>query len=406
MFKKLVFTVFILVFAATGISAQLVEPQHEDRIKKLEQELVQLQENLFRTDSLYYTRAYNNGMEGLFVFDKLYGEAEQFYSSVAQSSFLLKLMNVNNPSSLELRKRIMGDLQQMIESKIADITGSDTARKRNFFSVLRNIFSNPLIQGVASIVPIGTPVMNILSAISSVVSPRLKVEKNAIGGVKNVTLDIESMLNESPLKDIGNKIMPYLSFYDTLYAMNNDYNREIEYSRNQAIEIRKFVYQQEEQLKLLTGWKAGQPLNLTIGLFNALYISPAELRTKGNDLAAQRLKADSLNETAAMVIHEYNRLKNLKASAATNFYNFKTKYLAVLKIYAGKSALFQQYLEPIITQITDADKINPEVSGANFNIKYNFPAASEFQLPLIEKLFFKYLSKDEGSNDKMKKIIF
>ena len=406
MFKKLVFTVFILVFAATGISAQLVEPQHEDRIKKLEQELVQLQENLFRTDSLYYTRAYNNGMEGLFVFDKLYGEAEQFYSSVAQSSFLLKLMNVNNPSSLELRKRIMGDLQQMIESKIADITGSDTARKRNFFSVLRNIFSNPLVQGVASIVPIGTPVMNILSAISSVVSPRLKVEKNAIGGVKNVTLDIESMLSESPLKDIGNKIMPYFSFYDTLYAMNNDYNREIEYSRNQAIEIRKFVYQQEEQLKLLTGWKAGQPLNLTIGLFNALYINPAELRTKGNDLAAQRLKADSLNETAAMVIHEYNRLINLKASAATAFYNFKTKYLAVLKLYAGKSALFQQYLEPIITQITDADKINSEVSSANFNIKYNFPAASEFQLPLIEKLFFKYLSKDEGSNDKMKKIIF
>ena len=200
--------------------------------------------------------------------------------------------------------------------------------------------------------------------------------------------------------------MPYLSFYDTLYAMNNDYNREIEYSRNQAIEIRKFVYQQEEQLKLLTGWKAGQPLNLTIGLFNALYINPAELRTKGNDLAAQRLKADSLNETAAMVIHEYNRLINLKASAATAFYNFKTKYLAVLKLYAGKSALFQQYLEPIITQITDADKINSEVSSANFNIKYNFPAASEFQLPLIEKLFFKYLSKDEGSNDKMKKIIF
>jgi hypothetical protein len=409
MMNNLRITILLAVFISGMANAQVLDPLHEDRIKKLESDLVQLRENMFQTDSMYYARAYNTGLEGVFAFDKLYSETELFHGTLTQSSLLLKLMNVNNPASFELRKKIMTDLRQMIESKIADITGTDTARKRNFFSVVRNIFNNPLIQSAAAIVPIGAPVMQILSAVSSVVAPRVKVEKNSIGGVKNVLLDIEGMLNESPLRDIANRIMPYLSFYDSLYAMNNDFNREMEFIRNTAGDIRKSVYGHARNLNELIGWKQSESLNLAIGRFNAVYTSPDKLRTQQLDIAKERFKADMLFETAAPVLQEYKRLADLRSAYEYSFSGFEKKYLAVLKKYAAKNNLFKEYLDPVIADLTPLQaEVDPNVvvSAPLIMQNSNIPAANGYQEELLQKFYFKYQQNNEGSSGYIKKVIF
>lgn len=404
--KKASAIVLIFLFISNIVAAQVPDPQYDERIKKLEQEIVRLQDNIFRTDSLYYTKAYNNGLEGLFVFDKLYGESAMFSSSLNQSALLLKLMNVNNPASLELRKRIIADLQQMIESKVGELAGSDTARKRNLFGVIRNIFNNPLVQTAASFIPVGAQVVQVISSISSIVTPKLKIEKNALGAVKNVMLDVENMLSESPLKEIGNKIMPYLNFYDSLFVMNNDFNREMEYLRNEAVNIRNTVYQIVPGMQTLTGWRNGQSLNVLIGQFNVRYTNPVEIRSKLNEMAEQRLKADSLNETATLVLHQYQLLTNLRVSYEMAFSGFKAKYLAVLRRYAAKNDLLKQYLEPIIAQLAPPDNGNVIVSSPLMKFDINLPAATPEQQRKIEILMFKYRSQNDQEPEEIKKLIF
>lgn len=404
--KKASAIVLIFLFISNIVAAQVPDPQYDERIKKLEQEIVRLEDNMFRADSLYYTKAYNNGLEGLFVFDKLYGESAMFSSSLNQSALLLKLMNVNNPASLELRKRIIADLQQMIESKVGELTGSDTARKRNLFGVIRNIFNNPLVQTAASFIPVGAQVVQVISSISSIVTPKLKIEKNALGAVKNVMLDVENMLSESPLKEIGNKIMPYLNFYDSLFVMNNDFNREMEYLRNEAVNIRNTVYQIIPGMQSLTGWRSGQSLNVLIGQFNVRYTNPVEIRSKLNEMAEQRLKADSLNETATLALQQYQLLNNLKISYEMAFSGFKTKYLAVLRRYAAKNDLLKQYLEPIIAQLAPQDNGNIIVSSPLMKFDINLPAATPEQQRKIEMLMFKYRSQNDQEPEEIKKLIF
>ncbi|MBL7728037.1 MAG: hypothetical protein JNM68_10140 [Dinghuibacter sp.] len=404
---------FITMLAICSIApAQLPDTQQEERIKKLETELLQLQENIFAADSVHYAKAYATGLEGVFAFDKLYSEAAMFGSNLSQSSFLLKLMNVNNPSSLELRKRILGDLQQMIESKIADISGPDTVRKRNFFTVVRNIFNNPFVQTAAAIVPIATPVMNVLSAVSSVIAPKVKVEKNGLGAVKNVLLDIEGMLNESPLKDIGNRIMPYLSFYDTLQHLNNEFTRDMAYIRNTTIDIQKSVNRFARQYQELLNWKPGELLNLAIGRLNNAYVSPDQLRTKRTEAAAERIKAELLYETAIPVIQELQRLRELRNNYNDAFSSFGKKYLAVLKKYAAENNLFKQYLEPVIAQLTPQSSSNNNNSNEPQVLMTiappSFPAANGYQQPLLDKMNMKYGIAEPGSGytDYLKKTIF
>lgn len=403
---------FFFVFILTGfVSAQLPDTQQEERIKKLETELLQLQENIFAADSVHYTKAYLTGLEGVYAFDKLYTETAMFGSSLSQSSFLVKLMNVNNPSSLELRKRILGDLQQLIESKIADIAGQDTVRKRNFFTVVRNIFSNPFVQTAAAIVPIATPVMNVLSALSSVIAPKIKVEKNGLGAVKNVLLDIEGMLNESPLKDIGNRIMPYLSFYDTLNHLNNEFTRDMAYIRSSAMDIQKSVNRFARQYGELLNWKPGELLNLAIGRLNSAYVSPDQLRTKRAEAAAERIKAEMLYETAIPVIQELQRLRELRNNYNEAFSSFGKKYLAVLKKYAAENNLFKQYLDPVIAQLTPQTTNNGNNNEPQVLMNIappSFPAANSYQQPLLDRLNMKYGISEPGSGytEYLKRTIF
>lgn len=404
--KKISAIVLLFVFISGIAAAQAPDPQYDDRIKKLEQEIARLQENMFRADSLYYAKAYNNGFEGIYVFSNLYGEAAGFSTSLNQSALLLKLMNVNNPASLELRKRIIADLQQMVESKVGELTGTDTARKRNLFGVIRNIFNNPLVQTAASFVPVGAQVVQVISSVSSIVTPRLKIEKNALGAVKNVMLDVESMLNESPLKEIGNKIMPYLNFYDSLFVMNNEFNREMEYIRNEASGIRKTVFELSLVMRDLTGWKENQSLNLMLGQFNTRYTSPGEIRNKLNEIAEQRLKADSLSEVAEKVFRQYSLLKHLRSEYNGAFARFRTNYLAVLKKYAAKSDLLKQYLDPLIAELTPPVDDGVLVSPLMKMEPLNLPAASAEQQKMMETLMFKYRSQNSNESEETKKLIF
>lgn len=404
--QKTGFIVVFFMLCSTAVTAQVPDAQYDERIKKLEQEINRLQDNMFRTDSLYYTKAYNNGLEGMYVFDKLYGEAEAFRASASQSALLLKLMNVNNPAALELRKRIIAELQQMIESKVSELTGSDTARKRNFFGVIRNIFNNPLVQTAASFIPVGAQVAQVISSISSIVTPKIKIEKNGLGAVKNVLLDVESMLNESPLKEIGNKIMPYLNFYDSLFVMNNEFNREMEYIRSEVAGTRKTIAELVPVMRELTGWKAEQPLNVMIAQFNARYTSPAEIRTKLNELPEQRLKADSLNEAANKVLQQYEQLKHLKMDYEWAFSRFRANYLAMLKKYAAKSDLLKQYLDPLIAELTPPENGDVIASAPLMKFDINLPAATPEQQKKIELLMFKYRQQYDAETEETKKLIF
>lgn len=404
--KKASVIVLLFIFISGIAAAQVPDAQYDERIKKLEQEISRLQENMFRADSLNYAKAYNNGLEGLYVFDRLYAEAAQFGTSLNQSGLLLKLMNVNNPASLELRKRIIADLQQMVETKVGELTGGDTARKRNLFGVIRNIFNNPLVQTAASFVPVGAQVVQVISSISSIVTPKLKIEKNAIGAVKNVMLDVESMLNESPLKEIGNKIMPYLNFYDSLFVMNNEFNRQLEYIRNEASGIRKTVVDLAPAMRDLTGWKKEQTLNLMIGQFNQRFTSPVELRSRLNEIAEQRLKADSLNEVAVKALQQYSQLKNLRMEYEWAFSGFRTKYLAILKKYAEKSDLLKQYLDPMIAELTPPVGDVVQVSPLMRMEPLNLPAASAEQQKMMEMLMFRYRLQNGNESEEIKKLIF
>lgn len=400
-----------IVCAAYGrLNAQAIDPQYDERFKKLEQQLTALQQHIFITDSLTYSRQYQQAQDGYFLFRDLVIGTEDFADDIRNSALLLKLMNLNNPSSMQLRKKIMDEIQGLVENRIDKLLDKDTARKRSFFNIVRNIFNNPIINGAIHAIPIGGPVMNIVSAISSIVAPRIQTNTGKVLGtefVKNINLDLQGLIEASPLKDIADRIMPYLQFYDSLYALNNRIQSEMAFIKDRNEDIRRFAREQSYMLKQLTGWSGDAATNVLTDRFNKKFVYPAMIRNNPLYTPEYKLRMDSMVEIALPAIQYHTRMLQLKLTYEGVFERIKSDYLRIMKNFAGKSSLLKEYLEPSITQLEELDRPAEVLVSMNMGAPPEIPAAvNPEQARQIQSLPYKYRDhSDAKRTGAIKKIL-
>ncbi len=411
--KTIILSLLILIFVQFTTNAQTAIDSF--KLVQIETKLKALEEKIFTTDSTYYANNYNVAYEAYFLFDKLSYKTVNFYENIKNDAFLIQLLNVNNPNSLQLRKKILEELQKTIISKVYDLLGKDSTKRKGVFKTIRNIFTSPIAQDVFKLIPFNNTISSIIATVSSIVLPETKSRNVALSNILESTGDIKSIFENSPLQELSKEILPYMEFYDSLNLLNNNFFVVMNIIKSKANELNNFVNTNIPVMQKMTGWSANDGTVEKIKIFDKLYIPVNMIRGNPKFNTAQIVEMQKLYNIANPIIETYTKYLALKNEYDKLFTIIKKDYLKLIDNFKMKNKIFETMLTPLLASLQKIDE--PEIVSSALVMasapvptqpKYTF--AFEKRIADVEetntKLINKYLENYDKKTEKIKKAIF
>jgi hypothetical protein len=383
------------------------------RIQRLETKLQQLEEKIFLTDSIQYANQYQVAYESYFLYDQLNYKAADFYKSIKNESFLVALLNINNPNTLELQKRILQEVQQLVENKVTDLLGKDSTKKRGIFKIIRNIIHNPIVQKVAGFIPFTNTISTILSTINGIVDADVDIVQNATRKIIEKTVHIKSIFDNSPLSEIASKIAPYMQFYDSLTYLNNKFSFAMDILKSKAAEMVVFVNDNRAAFINLSGWDAQKTMLARMEIFDNLFLPAKQVRNNARFTATQIAKLQEFYTVAAPISATYTNFLRLKKEYDAKFSDMKKEYTDLLERFQNKNKIFSEVLSNALVSIQKIDQpevimmMTPPDALQTMALPKNEKEKRQQELQMEHlRLLSKYAEPYNAKTEKIKKVLF
>ncbi len=354
-------TIILTLFIVFNITSMLNAQTNFDSIKfqKLVQKIDMLEEKLFISDSTYYAFNYNISYEAYYLFDKLNYIVPDFYKTIKSDVFLTNLLNVNNPNTLDLKKRILEELQNSIIEKVSQVLGKDTAKQKGVIRTIKNIFTSPLAQDLIKYIPFGNTISSILTNVNSIVTPETKERKILTAKFLETTGGIETIFENSIFKDLGKSITPYIEFYDSLNFLNTELVNTTNIIKSKAFELSTFVNNTKFKVQKLTGWNPNDPQLAIAKSFDNTFVPLNNLRNNSKFNSQQIVKLQEFYNLSNPIIDNFVKCLTLKNEYSLKKEKIKQDYIRLLQNYKNKNFIFSSMLSPILAGLQQIEE--PEI---------------------------------------------
>lgn len=343
------FITCVFLFSAKG-NAQSADSL---RLEQLTRQVETLQNLIVYKDSTIYADTRDKLINGFHNSYVLYDKISMRDREISEQQTSIRLLNLNNPGTSQMINRFGDYMKQLVTSKLSHVINGDSTRKRKIFRTLENIFQNPVIAPIVHSNPISTAISSAYNFISSLVEPRVDIEKGGItNAVKNVKVELVNILESKVLNGLTSDLLPYVRFFDTLYMINNQFTTKLSLIRQRSKALSE---------NFATVWNYYAKLGITPDqtpvmkqkLFEEKFPEVKQNNQPGR--YAEYLQANSIRDAVRYsdeVQKAYIRFNELTEDYTTALREFRNQYIAVLAKYKDQLSLYAAELQQSYNELT------------------------------------------------------